>query len=110
MSKKKQFDQRVVWITGGGTGIGEAMALEFARRGAFVAVSGRRTQPLEAHDATIRARAHALIASQRATGAANTIEAFLQSYGLSTHEGKLLNKEVAHDLDMKYTDPTSLLA
>lgn len=48
MSKKKQFDQRVVWITGGGTGIGEAMALEFARRGAFVAVSGRRTQPLEA--------------------------------------------------------------
>ncbi len=43
--------------------------------------------PLEAQDATIRARAHALIANQRATGAANTIEAFLQSYGLSTHEG-----------------------
>ena len=30
--------------------------------------------------------------------------------GLSTHEGKLLNKEVAHDLDLFYTDPTSLLA
>jgi len=24
--------------------------------------------------------------------------------------GKLLNKEVAHDLDLHYTDPTSLLA
>jgi alanine dehydrogenase len=30
--------------------------------------------------------------------------------GLSTHDGKLLNKEVAHDLDLFYTDPTSLLA
>ena len=30
--------------------------------------------------------------------------------GLSTHEGKLLNKEVAHDLDMYYTDPSTLLA
>lgn len=30
--------------------------------------------------------------------------------GLSTHEGKLLNKEVAHDLDLHYTDPASLLA
>ena len=30
--------------------------------------------------------------------------------GLSTHHGKLLNKEVAHDLDLFYTDPTSLLA
>lgn len=46
-----------------------------------------RTEPLAAHDTTIRARAHALIANQRATGAANTIEAFLQSYGLTTHEG-----------------------
>lgn len=54
-----------------------------------VAVQGllSRVAPLEAQDATIRARAHALIANQRATGAANTIEAFLQSYGLSTHEG-----------------------
>jgi NAD(P)-dependent dehydrogenase (short-subunit alcohol dehydrogenase family) len=48
MSKKHQFAQQVVWITGGGTGIGEAMALEFARRGARVVVSGRREAPLEA--------------------------------------------------------------
>jgi NAD(P)-dependent dehydrogenase (short-subunit alcohol dehydrogenase family) len=47
MSKKKQFAGKVAWITGGGTGIGEAMALELARRGARVVVSGRRVQPLE---------------------------------------------------------------
>ena len=30
--------------------------------------------------------------------------------GLSTHEGKLLNAEVAKDLDLRYTDPAGLLA
>ena len=33
---------KVAWITGGGTGLGKAMALESARQGARVAVSGRR--------------------------------------------------------------------
>lgn len=43
-----RFDDHVVWITGGGSGIGRALALEFARRGADVAVSGRRVDKLEA--------------------------------------------------------------
>lgn len=43
---KRFFDDRVAWITGGGSGIGEATALELARRGAHVAVSGRRTDKL----------------------------------------------------------------
>jgi alanine dehydrogenase len=30
--------------------------------------------------------------------------------GLSTHQGQLLNAEVAHDLDLEYTDPAGLLA
>ena len=36
-----------VWITGGGTGLGRAMALRFAQLGAGVALSGRRAEPLE---------------------------------------------------------------
>jgi NAD(P)-dependent dehydrogenase (short-subunit alcohol dehydrogenase family) len=39
---------RVVLVTGGGTGLGKAMALELSRLGAQVAVLGRRREPLEA--------------------------------------------------------------
>jgi NADP-dependent 3-hydroxy acid dehydrogenase YdfG len=42
----KQFDGSVVWITGGGSGLGRGMALCFAREGASVIVSGRRQERL----------------------------------------------------------------
>jgi NAD(P)-dependent dehydrogenase (short-subunit alcohol dehydrogenase family) len=38
---------KTAWITGGGTGLGRAMALRFAALGAAVAVSGRRLVPLD---------------------------------------------------------------
>jgi len=37
---------RTVWITGGGTGIGRALALEMAGQGWQVAITGRREEPL----------------------------------------------------------------
>ncbi len=42
------FDGLVTWITGGGSGIGRALALEIARQGGDVAVSGRRQERLDA--------------------------------------------------------------
>ncbi len=38
----------VAWITGAGTGIGEAAALELAAAGCIVVASGRRPEPLDA--------------------------------------------------------------
>ena len=37
---------KTIWITGGGSGLGKAMALRFAALGAKVGVSGRREEPL----------------------------------------------------------------
>ena len=52
----KRFDNQVVWITGGGSGIGRALALAFADEGATVAVSGRREDRLQEVVAELEAR------------------------------------------------------
>ena len=41
-----RFENQVVWITGGGSGIGRELALAFAKEGATVAISGRRQDRL----------------------------------------------------------------
>ncbi len=42
------LDSKVAWVTGAGTGIGEAAAIALAREGATVVLSGRRKEPLQA--------------------------------------------------------------
>ncbi|MFH8788177.1 SDR family NAD(P)-dependent oxidoreductase [Streptomyces roseoverticillatus] len=42
-----RFTGKTVLVTGGGTGIGQAIALAFAREGARVVVAGRREEPLK---------------------------------------------------------------
>lgn len=46
---------QTLFVTGGGTGLGRAMALRFAELGAKVAIAGRRTAPLEKTVADARA-------------------------------------------------------
>jgi len=47
---------KTAWITGGGTGLGRAMAHRFAELGASIAISGRRPEPLEAVVAELAAK------------------------------------------------------
>jgi NADP-dependent 3-hydroxy acid dehydrogenase YdfG len=43
----RNLDNCTAWVSGGGTGIGQAGALAMAKAGATVIVSGRRQEPLE---------------------------------------------------------------
>lgn len=49
-----RFQDKVVLVTGGGSGIGRATALAFAREGAMVLVAGRRPRPVEETAAIIQ--------------------------------------------------------
>jgi NAD(P)-dependent dehydrogenase (short-subunit alcohol dehydrogenase family) len=49
-----QLDGKIAWVTGGGSGIGEAAALTLAEEGAAVVLTGRRREPLEGVAARIR--------------------------------------------------------
>src|SRR5215467_1258284 len=42
-----KFQNKIVVVTGSGTGIGKAIAIKFAENGANIVILGRRKEPLE---------------------------------------------------------------
>src|SRR3954470_6824221 len=48
------FDGQTVFVTGAGTGLGRAIAVEFARLGAAIVIASRKPEHLEAGTATIQ--------------------------------------------------------
>jgi NAD(P)-dependent dehydrogenase (short-subunit alcohol dehydrogenase family) len=62
-----QLEGKVAWVTGAGSGIGEAAALMLAEEGAAVVLTGRRGEPLEQVAARIRQK-----------GGPNGVKAYVQ--------------------------------
>ena len=49
----RTFDGVAVFVTGGGTGLGKAIAIEFARTGASIVIASRKTDHLDAGKAAM---------------------------------------------------------
>jgi len=63
---------KVAWITGAGSGIGEAAALALSREGCAVALTGRRREPLEKVAAEIRKSGGKVLVADGDLGAQET--------------------------------------
>jgi citronellol/citronellal dehydrogenase len=72
---------RVAIVTGGGTGIGRATALELTRTGASVAICGRRPEPLEAVRTELEAAGREVLATPCDVREPEEVETFLDAVG-----------------------------
>jgi NAD(P)-dependent dehydrogenase (short-subunit alcohol dehydrogenase family) len=104
--------ERVAIVTGGGTGIGAAIATTFAREGAKVTITGRRKEPLEeVADAIAAADGHALAVPGSVTEEADVqhaVQATLATFGridvLVNNAGSLLHAGPLHEMSDEVWD------
>ncbi len=77
-----RFENKVVLITGGGTGIGKATAVAFLEEGANVVISGRRQSVLEATTKELGTSAHFVVGDVSERGIPTAIvEETIAKYG-----------------------------
>jgi len=78
----ENLEGKVAWVTGAGTGIGEAGAVALARDGMTVVLTGRRKEPLEAVASAIAkagGKAHVHAADVTNAGAVGKVAAAIRS-------------------------------
>ena len=73
---REEMTGKKVVITGGGSGIGKAIALEFARSGAWVAICGRNGEKLRRAAAELEAYGRPVFYDRRDVAKVSEIEAF----------------------------------
>jgi NAD(P)-dependent dehydrogenase (short-subunit alcohol dehydrogenase family) len=74
---------RVIWVTGGGTGLGKSMVKEFVRLGAKVAISGRREEKLiEAQEEISKEQVYPVVCDVREyTQVENALKQIIDHFG-----------------------------
>lgn len=99
-SSARRFEGQIALITGGGTGIGAAIARRLAEEGAKVALVGRRTALITANAETLRRQGYEALAvpGDVATNAEQMIETVVQHFG--GLDVLVNNAAVAAGLDM----------
>ena len=75
----KRLDGKVAWVTGAGTGIGEAAALALAGEGATVVLTGRRRGPLDNLAARIDGPTHVQPGDMTVSAEVEGIAAFIEA-------------------------------
>lgn len=72
-----EFTDKTAIVTGAGSGIGKAIALELASRGCDVAVCGRRLEPVQATAAEIEAMGRRAYAASADVSSGESVTAFV---------------------------------
>ena len=80
-----KLPDRVALVTGGGRGIGRAIALAFAREGAHVAVTARTGAELDAVAAEIRALGRTALAVPCDVGERAQVDEAVRRVGAALH-------------------------
>jgi NADP-dependent 3-hydroxy acid dehydrogenase YdfG len=84
---RQRLDGQVAWVTGAGSGIGEAVAIALAREGAVVSLTGRTAAKLDKVAETIRATGGKAVVLAADVGKASDVHAAAQR--LETEAGRI---------------------
>jgi short-subunit dehydrogenase len=103
----ESFKNKVVWITGASSGIGEAIALAFAKEGAKLVLTARREDELQRvkqltglPDQDVLVLPMDVTQFDKAKGAAEQIVAYFQRIDIMVHNAGVSQRSYVNDTDL----------